>query len=1659
MNTSFVNEGNVFMEAYYPQNIPYMKTIPRKMYLPKGTPMGKGNLCFLYSKSIDDSIKLMTSTENCISKNLYRLYYIAPRYKGKIKTTPYRLNMTNDRKAIYKEITKSTKIRPYQRLGIDSKEMRNMYFDMSKYLELFFTISNNKHFVPKIKIKEYWSYLTSVLTSVNNTAHTNRFIIVNIDDYPLVSDWKSNLENPLYIIYYTLFKMYDLCPHFDMDWYFYTGNRMLKINLKDLKKGDHKILKIQMLKIYGFVSKDNSNAPVKVTAKSKDAVKMLDEDFINQSEASNAAENKALAIAIPDRSEIVTIKNSDANSVVKDVQDIGGSNSEFITKSIKSKVAAVQKEVAAINDSRDDDDKMSEEEIDDYTDERVEEEINDDKELLSAMYDDINKSVVPSPPIMSARDKELKKKQKDLQVNGVTLDKLTKMKTASVKIPTKDVSNKMRSMNPHASAIKFNNFEKAYNEKVLPTDIVNTFLDLNNKSIPMYIRDIKVEDTSDELNYRDTYTVSLEDANRVRHTIKVDIPKFVDDKFIYINGSKKIIKHQEYQYPVIKRKEDTVQVATTYNKMTIVRKDTKSLGNIERLEALLKKNDDVKKYFKSGTRWKSNAAYITTIEYDELSKNFISFKCGKTEIYFSQKEALDFAERKNISVPEGVLFIGIDKDSSPIFIQTDDQLTKDGKSIVEIIIESLPNELQTAYAKIRPPKRLMHATVTIMNKPITIGSLLCYWEGLSTVLKKCKVGYRLSNKNDATVNEAYIKFADCYLIYKDNITSSLIFNGLRILETEKINFASMDTAEPYVSYFIKTYGRANVTNAFNNFYDFTIDPITREILEDIHLPTDLIELLIYAVSLLADSQYVPEINSRASRIRSNEIVPAILYDTIAKNYNNYRISGGKKKLSIPRDAVIKALVAVPTVEEYSTLNPILEMQTTHAVSAKGFRGVNNDEAYNIRRRTYDISMAGRVAPTQSPDATVGVSKTLTMEPTVTSVRGYVQTYDDNLKNLTSTNVFGPSELSIPLAPTLDDPTRMGHGAKQSGHVIPVRKSAPVLVSNGFEESVKYHLSSDFVVIADEDGEVVEINDEAKMIVVKYKSGKCRAVSLTGEIVKNGGGGFYLSNQLETSLKVGDKVKKDDVIAYHKDFFTNTKFNNCRMNMGTLAKVALMSTYNTYEDGTFITERLSQDAATEMCFPKQAVIGIHSNVEYMVKEGQHVNVGDPLIQFDTSYDDEELNSLLSNLGDDLQAAALANSRNTIQSKYAGVIESIKMYSPYDIDELSPSLQKIFRSYYGKINTRKRLLEKYDPDAKSSIIKCGILFNESTKRVEPNQYGTIKGQKVDEAVLIEIYIKHAEPLEVGSKIANFTGLKNTIDEIIPAGYEPYSSFREDESIDSIIASNSILKRMTPSIFMTVFCNKIVIELKRKLNDIYKSTNCNRAAMEKIIYDTFSAIDKTGRNTKYYKDLFSPMSDAQFKKYFKDLFEDEMAYLLLHVIEFEVEPAMPDIEKAAKVLNVPLFEYVTLPHITMDTNKPIVTPEPVPVGYILIKRTQQTVSKKNGISMGMSKRQPFTGQVTGVDKNGRESDIENMVLTGLGMNNVLKELNGPRADDLTAKERMLRDISVNGYTTLKDLPDDVSNKITLNTFNVYLLGMCINSDLITSGLMLKNTVKEEL
>jgi len=262
-------------------------------------------------------------------------------------------------------------------------------------------------------------------------------------------------------------------------------------------------------------------------------------------------------------------------------------------------------------------------------------------------------------------------------------------------------------------------------------------------------------------------------------------------------------------------------------------------------------------------------------------------------------------------------------------------------------------------------------------------------------------------------------------------------------------------------------------------------------------------------------------------------------------------------------------------------------------------------------------------------------------------------------------------------------------------------------------------------------------------------------------------------------------------------------------------MAFMSSYNTYEDAGICTESLSSRMKTSIVYMESGRFKKNNNILSMVKVGDHVSIGDALIKFDVSSEDNELAKFFNKLNEEDRAMLEDEVKDEIKTMHAGRIIDIKVYTILPPEALSPSLGKIVREFWNTANAKKDFLNQYDSE--NNTLKAGYLLTDETEPVK-EEYNTIKGQKgVD--VLIEIYIEHDDVMGVGDKIALYGPNKQIISQVIPKGYEPYSEFRPDEEISVLCSPGTVARRMVSSTLVISAAMKLCVELKRKINDTIK------------------------------------------------------------------------------------------------------------------------------------------------------------------------------------------------------------------------------------------------
>lgn len=1043
----------------------------------------------------------------------------------------------------------------------------------------------------------------------------------------------------------------------------------------------------------------------------------------------------------------------------------------------------------------------------------------DQDDELKQILADLSANADQKANISDARSSRMIKLQDDL------MDKQFKDKSVKDLLDTSYDNTELRSkelnldtVNDEWKELSFATQEEVYDMDADIVGIFNSFTD--KRDYPLVIRDIKVQDNSTSEDSVVLYTVSYESDAGKRFTIKLDIPIWIDNKYLKLRGNKKDIPNQLFLMPIIKTATDTVQFVSNYKKIFIRRfgeSAGKSFPICDKLIKTITKNEFKSLKVQAGDNKKVCNRYELPIDYIDMASNFNKLITPNMTIYFNQLELREkYGDKidEKAGIPIGVqgnsiLYYNSTIDTGKkekefisfseylyLLLSTDSKLSKEG------FMEAFNNTSRSV--------RYTYSRASILNSKIPLILVCAYSEGLSKVLKKGNIKYRIEkNKRDMDIfKEDFIKFKDAVLIYKMDYASSLLLNGLKACNTDDYSIAEMDDRLMYLD-FLDNFGGRVKADGLDNFYNLFVDkPITYNSLQYYNFPTDYIEILLYGNRLLADNKFAKHTYLADNRrIRRHEQIPAMLYTVLSRAYEQYCNSlrhGRYAPLSIKQSALIDEILVNSTTSDKSVINALSEYEAYAAVTPKGPSGMNSDRSYTLDKRGYDKSMLNIMGMSTGFAGNVGINRQMTIDATVSSARGYIKSNkEDNIEELSPTKSFCMTEALTPFGSTRDDPMRTAMTFVQtSKHGMRCKRSNPALITSGADEALPYLISNIFAHKAKEDGVVKEVTED-KMII-EYKDGSYDYIDLSEKVEKNSSSGFYVTLKLDTNLKEGKKVKKGDIVAYDKSSFSDDIgcTDNVAYNIGTLAKFALLNTDENYEDSAIISKDLSDAMTSDVILQKDINLTKDTDVYNLVKKGDKIEEGDTLLITQSSYDDEDVQILMRNLsGDDEEITDLG--RVPIKSKVTGWVQDIKIYRTAELDDLSPTLKKIVSKYEKNIEARKKEMKSYGVEG--DLGPTGKL----------PQTGKLKN--LEDGVRIEIYVGYEDRMSVGDKLIYYSANKGVVKDIFPEGKEPRSSYRPNEKIHSLAGSTSVNKRMVGSIITNGAIYKGLIELSRQCKDI--------------------------------------------------------------------------------------------------------------------------------------------------------------------------------------------------------------------------------------------------
>lgn len=1277
----------------------------------------------------------------------------------------------------------------YTFLEIDRYQQKNLFVDLYYYNQAFF---KNNTFKDRKGFKIYQELLDRLINDkrIDKAGYTRKTVFIPINDWYINKDTKMWMFredlNPISIIYELLMtdpnslkKIFkNVTPVFFSEYGYFT------VDFNDIKNS-----KVIANKLKSFIIKINKGEEFEpedqdsVVAPSKKAIKA---DILDKIETSKGVD--------------LTPATSDDKDTKEDIKKAAYSDDDFYYKDASYK--KYYKDILDKIDIAVDGASDSEEALDNMDDDL------DLKELIAGL--DSNDDKVDINQARANRMSELDKELLDKSVHGRSIRDILKDDDKEEKeIPATKLE--VASPNKEWEEMRYMNFDSTYD---MEKDIINAFRHWSNVSRPLSIRAIKAENHSTSEDRLDLYTVEYEDYRGKRYTIKLDIPRIKRNRFL-LRGNEKNIQMQFFNMPIVKTDLDTAQIVTNYKKIIISRYNTvagRSLPNTSRLMKALDKYDGSNIKITRGFNERICNKYDLPIDYIDLASVYTKIETDKVIIYFNQDEIRDQYE---IDESKGIPY-GYYKKTKEVMYFDD----KGTNMFVDVLIGLLvqdpqhnDNKFFELFSNAKPANRCTYTRARIMSSDIPLIIVCAYSEGLSKVLKKGNIKYSLVDKLTQDIrhdlSKDYIKFSDGYLVYEVTYDSSLLLNGFKECDTQSHSLGEIDDRNMYLE-FLDNYGGRIKSDGLDNFYDCELDPITMENLERYKLPTDYISVLLYANYLLADNKYVNHTNMSSRRTRRYELIAAYTYQVMSEAYGTYANSLKHSRNQVPftckQSAVIDKIMSDTTFGDYSTNSILGDIEATNSLTFKGLSGMNSDRSYSLDKRVFDKSMVGVAGMSTGFSANVGITRQATLDASIEGNRGYVK--DTKGKSVPNTaKMLTATEATVPMMSTHDDPTRVAMSFIQTAkHTMRTEVSDPLLVTNGADEALCYICSDEFVHKAKGKGTVTSLTDDD--MIITYEDGSKEFVDLKLQIKKNSDGGFYeeLKLDAEPKIKVGSKVKAGQIVAFDKYSISNSlgESDNYAMNIGKLAKVAIINTDEAFEDSGSIIESTARDLACRVIVKEECVLDKNTNIYNVVPVGTNVEQGDPLLIWQTPYEEEDVNALLKALANDTEAVNELG-RHSIKSEYTGTVIGMKVYKTVEDKELSDSLRKLVKQYEKPINDLEKRLkqegleEEVDLPANYPLSATGKLKNAA------------------DGVKIEFYIEYLDLVGVGDKITYNAANKAVIAKVIPKGKEPYTDFRPNEPISGILSVTSIQKRMVQSIVTYGGLQKLMVELDRTCKDM--------------------------------------------------------------------------------------------------------------------------------------------------------------------------------------------------------------------------------------------------
>jgi hypothetical protein len=560
-------------------------------------------------------------------------------------------------------------------------------------------------------------------------------------------------------------------------------------------------------------------------------------------------------------------------------------------------------------------------------------------------------------------------------------------------------------------------YDKTYVSKVMSKDIKSMVTHMQSAGI--IIEDYKIIKDKTILGEYEYHEIKMRPISGKSSTVRFKLPVITEDATFINNNNKYSLRKQRVDLPIRKIKPNVVALSSYYGKTFIQCSEYTRNDHIQwifkQLNTIInsgEKNLIERIYPGNVYNGYLDAPWI----FNAMSDMFISIQATTFDLNFSKEWRINNVDPKILKEIEstGGMVCGITRKLKKIIFVKKDNLFY----MLDNGVETLAGNIYTILGLNEYEAPVDFASVRIFAKTIPIAIILGYLLGFDVLLKSLNVEYKVIDKvrgsGKITENDHWsFSFKDkVYIFSRKDKEASLIMGGFKAYGKyiDKYEAELFNSQEVYMNILEEQNLGSIYLKEIDNSNDLFIDPITKSVLEEMHMPLTYIGLFYKAVEMLTIYNNPDFQDMDYMRIRGYERFAGAVYKELAHAVRAFKSRSirGRSQIELNPYAVWSNITTDPSVKLTEDINPIQNLKEAEAVTYVGEGG--RDKATLVREtRGYHKTDIGIISEATSDSSDAGVNTYLSANPNFKNVRGIPEKVDKilNSSRLSTSALLAP----------------------------------------------------------------------------------------------------------------------------------------------------------------------------------------------------------------------------------------------------------------------------------------------------------------------------------------------------------------------------------------------------------------------------------------------------------------------------------------------------------------------------------------------------------------------------------------------------------------------------------------------------------------------------